>query len=228
MALYGIMRTEKRKRTAPAPAAPAALLLFRSLALELFAERKAAGEKGGAKFAAAAPCAAALLALSVPAASETACCFYGRLFPSPEAMLTSDVNERLDRGPLKGLYTIPMLREEYESILDDMDTLMREPPRSLFVMGYCAWGNLYTELPYACPAVYAFNTPESRAYLDYYRELYPDRRSDCVCIPFLDDDEVYDTNRAAANEKLAFLRERCDCEARAGRLGYIVRVSRWY
>ena len=209
-------------------AAPAALLLFRDLILELFAERKATRENGGARLRAAAPAAAALLALSVLAASETAYCFYGRLFPSPEAMLTSSVNERLDRGPLKGLYTIPMLREEYEAILADMDTLMKDPPESLFVMGYCAWGNLYTELPYACPAVYAFNTPESRAYLDYYWELYPDRRSDCVYIPFLDDDEVYDTNRAAADEKLAFLRERCDCEAAEGALGYIVRVSRWY
>ena len=228
--------------------APASILLFRSLFFELLAEHKTnntAKDKTSplekittiekekkARFLSSlqtllskTTICISIAALSVLLVSESFYCFYARLFQTPESMVSANLDSFIDRGPLKGLKTIPMLKEEYDAVLSDMDTIMKQPPSSLFVMGYCAWGNLYTELPYACPAIYAFDTVESREYLEYYWQMYPERKSDCIYIPYLDMD--YNIDRKTADEKLSFLQAHCDMSVTEGNIGYIVRINKW-
>ena len=213
--------------------APAATLLFRQTLLEAFARvragRRAAGEKTEKRLGGLLQktvCAVAALSLLVLTATEAAFSFHARLYPSPEVFTDDALSARAQRGPMKGLYTVPYLNGLYEDVLRDMDRLREWRPRSLFVANYMLWGNLYLDLPYATFSPDSYETDESRECLLYYWELHPDARPDAVYIPFFGCDNYKPLTEPAA-DLLAFMRSVCDCEVETGDAGYLLRISGW-
>ena len=214
-------------------AAPVCVFMFRQAFLESVAQLREMKVCASAHGAArrpfrpvrltAVPLAAALL---VFVASETAYCIHPMVFPTPEGMLGEPLTSHIDRGPLRGLRTIPMLKNYYEAVINDMERMKSYAPQSLLVMHFCEWCNLYLDLPYATFSPDSFDTPASRECLQFYWSLHPDARPDCVYIPFFGCDS-YDEDRPAADDKLAFMQSICDCEVRTGESGYLLKVLRW-
>ena len=214
-------------------AAPVCVFLFRQALLESMAQiRKGktavlAKEKKGRLFRisrlAPLPLLATLLVFIV---TEAVYCVHPMVFPTPEGMLGEPLASYIDRGPLKGLRTIPMLKNYYEAVLNDMDRMKSYEPRSLFVMQFCEWCNLYLDLPYATFSPDTYETEASRDCLLYFWSLHPDKKPDCVYIPTFGCNS-YDEDWQAAEEKLSFMRSLCECEVQTGEAGYLLKVLRW-
>ena len=216
--------------------APAAVLLFRETLLETLArcraEKKAAvkGEKQknqrwGELLRLAVPV-VLVLTLTVFTVTEVAFSFHARLFPSPEVFKGDPLTECAQRGPMKGIYTIPYVRGLYEDVLGDMDRLKKDSPRALFVANFMLWCNLYLDLPYATFGPDSYDTLQSRECLLYYWGLHPDTRPDVVYIPFFGCDN-YKAFPEKADDMLAFMQSICECEVETGKAGYILRISKW-
>ena len=214
---------------------PAAVLLFRQALLEAF-RRLRAGQRGAAKdkkqkkpsrnLAQNVVCAFAVLTLTVLTGTEIAYSFHARLYPSPEVMTRIPLSAKIERGPLKGLYTIPDLHDKYEAVLADMDRLREASPRALFVTDYCQWCNLYLDLPYATFSQDSYDSEKSRECLLYYWSLHPDARPDAVYIPFFGCDDYLD-HTALAEDNLAYIQSICKCEMQPGEIGYILKILSW-
>lgn len=209
--------------------APAAVLLFRQTLLErleVFRAQTSEGEKrrflprqAGLTFVSV----CTLLALTV---SETVYGFYALRFPMPEAMTGQALPETIDRGPLAGLKTTPMLKEKYDAVISDMDRLKETGPTSLYVMHFCEWCNLYLDLPYATFTPNSFDTEKSLEVQLYYWNLHPDTKPDAVYIPFFGCDN-YDADISAAEKKLAFIRSVADCSVETGEAGFLITALHW-
>ncbi|MBQ6119250.1 MAG: hypothetical protein IJK98_08465 [Clostridia bacterium] len=215
--------------------APAAVLLFRETLLETFARlrEKKQPEKGtqkknrrGKSLLKGIVCVPTVLALLVLVVSESAYCFHARFCPSPEIMTKEPMTERAERGPMKGLITIPTIKDEYDAVLRDMDRLKEAPPSSLFTADFMLWCNLYMDLPYATFGHDSFDTPESHDCLLYYWSLHPDAKPECVYIPFFGCDNYRD-HPEQTQTVLTFMKSVCDCDVEKGEAGYILRNLRW-
>lgn len=210
---------------------PAAVLLFRQALLECRAdvrlgERKETGDRALQTAGRVFYHAACVLCVGVLVVSEVCYCLYARFYPSPEALGRISLTEQIDRGPLKGLYTIPKLKEKYDAVLADMDSLQAEAPDTLLVMDYLLWGNLYLDLPYAAPTPDSYSTLLSRENLFYYWEMFPEKRPDAVYIPFFGCDDYLD-HTALAEDNLAFMQSICECEVQTGEMGYLLKILSW-
>lgn len=215
--------------------APVCVLMFRQALLETAAERKAAPQTEARKDKKPAEKKAWLRTLLlVPAVcglcalvfSEGIYCFYARRYQLPEATFSEPLTAELDRGPLKGLITLPMVKDKYDTILRDMDAVREAAPQSLFVMGDCEWCSLYLNVRNATYSTEPFETPATRETLPLFWSLHPEKRPDLIYIPYADCNYYFDQPEIPA-EKLSYIRTLCDCDVTEGEAGYMVRVLRW-
>lgn len=168
----------------------------------------------------------ALCGLCVLVFTESLYCFYARWYQLPELTFSEPLTARLEKGPLKGLITLPVIKEKYDGILRDMDGVREEAPDTFFVMGDCEWCSLYLNVRNATYSTEPFETPETRETLPLFWELHPDKRPEIIYIPYADCNYYFDQPEIPA-EKLSYIRTLCDCEVTDGEAGYIVRVLRW-
>ena len=215
--------------------APSAILLFRETLLESFGRlRKKNPQQPDSRrltrsvgfLLKGAVCISAMLTLLTMIVSAASYSFHARLFPLPEIIFGQPLSECAERGPMKGLITIPMIQKKYEAVLRDMDRLKEDPPESLFVSDFLLWCNIYLDLPYASFGPENFVTQESRDCLLYYWTLYPDARPDCAYLPFFGFDNYMD-HLPQTEDMLSFMHSVCECEVETGDAGYILRIRSW-
>ena len=215
-------------------AAPASIFMFRKAALECVAQvRKPEADdefpekKAGYLFRLARlvciPMAAALLVLL---ASEAVYSVHPKVFPMPDGIIGEQLTAQIERGPLRGLRTIRVLKGYYEAAMNDMDHMKSYDPQSMLVMDLCPWCNLYLDLPYGAFSFCYFNTPELQDCLLFYWSLNPDTKPDCIYIPFFGCD-TYDIDRDKAESELAFMQSICDCTVEEGEIGFLLQIDRW-
>ena len=214
---------------------PASLLLLRHMIGQLKENRQANVETENkdnkTKLRKQISYASTAAAMAILLLTETLFCFSVRLYQSPEAFYAKqplaagkEGTAYLDRGPLKGIYTLPEIQALYDGVLEDMDRIMAEKPKSLFTMAFCGWPNLYTKLPYGSNSLYDFTTDSLRDELYQLWEERPDKRPDCVYIPFFDPDNLI-MDADVADDKLGSLKSAFPCTVQTGKMGYIVHID---
>lgn len=85
---------------------------------------------------------------------------------------------RMNRGPLKNVYTTPEMAVWYEDVLDEIDLLKLGEDDELMVVGVAPWIYLYTEAGCGNYSTWQVHTGSTQLY-DYYA-LHPDKFPDVV------------------------------------------------
>ena len=105
----------------------------------------------------------------------------------------SELNYKIDRGPAKGIYTSETNYNEYIKTLDDIDEMYQygisEEEKIYIDMDMLietgAAYHLYIGNPISPPITYSGHEIfEDDTMLDYFYELYPDKKPDVIFIPF--------------------------------------------
>ena len=80
---------------------------------------------------------------------------------------------KMERGPLKGVYTNPDMAEHYEEVLKELDSLALTEEDKLLVVGVAPWIYLYTDAQ--CGSYSTWQIHENSLFLFTYYELHPDK-----------------------------------------------------
>ncbi len=83
------------------------------------------------------------------------------------------LDTRMERGPLKGVYTVKEQAEEYELVLEELDTLRFTEEDRLLVVGVAPWIYLYVDA--ACGSYSTWQVHEGSTQLIDYYALHPDK-----------------------------------------------------
>ena len=137
----------------------------------------------------------------------------------------------IDRGPLKGIRTIPRISAIYDDFLADLDEIKSETDGPFYVAALLPYLYLYAELPFGGYSSW-YVPADSQTRQVRYWELHPEKRPSYIYVPFYPDyyyvsrkDDPEDDEWCGA--KLAFFRTVCSCEIREGKAGYIIAVRQW-
>ena len=133
----------------------------------------------------------------------------------------SPMNEKVTRGPYKGLLTTAQVKDGYEAILTDLDRIKdAESTGPLFVMGQFPYAYLYLEMPYA--SYNAWYSGSLDRVIEYWR-VFPEKRPDYVYIPFIDYRSKYLNDIQELTDSLTVLFT--DSKVIRGKAGVIVEVT---
>ena len=83
------------------------------------------------------------------------------------------LTQRMERGPLKGVYTTEKTARWYEEVLDDLDSLELTKEDKLMVVGVAPWIYLYTDAE--CGNYSTWQVHENSTYIHDYYALHPDK-----------------------------------------------------
>ncbi|MBR5428628.1 MAG: hypothetical protein IK118_09795 [Clostridia bacterium] len=138
-----------------------------------------------------------------------------------------NLDETIDRGPLKGVVTVRFIKELVDGSLEDLDLIKSSTDGPLYIAGFCPWFYIYAQLPYsACSASYVDRDSRDRQ-LRYWK-TFPEKNPAYIYIP-LYDCRTYFTEETAEEqtigEKVEFFRKRFNTELTKGRQGYFLRVD---
>ncbi len=127
---------------------------------------------------------------------------------------------KLERGPLRGLYTSAYLRRNYDAVLADLDVIGATCSGTLYIPDLSPY--MYLSSPLRCGTLSVFFEG------DYvyerqreYWQLLPEKRPDVIYVP---NDRF--TQQIPA-DKLGFLRNICTYETQRLSAGVLLRVTEW-
>lgn len=83
------------------------------------------------------------------------------------------LDTRMERGPLKGVYTVKEQAEEYNTVLRELDGLELTEEDELLVVGVAPWIYLYTDA--GCGSYSTWQVHEGSTQLTDYYALHPDK-----------------------------------------------------
>ena len=83
------------------------------------------------------------------------------------------LDTRMERGPLKGIYTVKGQAEEYEKVLDELDALALTGEDEILVVGIAPWIYLYANA--GCGSYSTWQVYEESTQLTDYYALHPDK-----------------------------------------------------
>lgn len=197
----------------------ASAILLKELSDEMLSGKTADASCGSIKRLTAA---ALVLPLSMALMSETLWKIAGRNFSIIESsvmMNTAPLTNEIESGPLRGIKTTVKGKYVYQDILKDLDSI-RPDSGSVYIAGKFQYGYLY--LDSECPAdSTVFDTDKVEPFLLPYWEKFPDKRPDCIYVPFYDCEScmmIKDT----AQELISVFRESYSFTVRDGFAGYIL------
>lgn len=124
------------------------------------------------------------LFLSVVGSTEGIILFFRR-WTRFEITAYGDTSASVEKGPLKGIYTAPEMKKNYELVLEDLDYIKSVSDGTLYIADLCPWYYFYTGLDMGTYTAYYVETDginRNKAYWD----LHPDKLPDSVFIPFFD------------------------------------------
>ena len=203
----------------------ASVLLIRSLASECFAEKKENGKGKSAQRIAACLCllpvAAALCCETVWKVAEYDYRVVESTFMRTDEKLTSEI----ESGPLKGIKTSLRVKLIIGNMTRDLDAIKSKYGDKIYVAGAQQWTYLYLEDSYtACSAM--FNEHNIELSQMTYWELHPDRKPDCVYIPWYDPESYLSVRQGAERVKELF-GSLCSFDIEEGASGYILYNLEW-
>lgn len=83
------------------------------------------------------------------------------------------LTEKMERGPLKNVYTTPETAGWYEEVLDELDTLELTKEDKLMVVGVAPWIYLYADAE--CGNYSTWQVHENSTYIHDYYALHPEK-----------------------------------------------------
>lgn len=83
------------------------------------------------------------------------------------------LDTRMERGPLKGVYTVKEQAEEYELVLEELDALALTEEDEILVVGIAPWIYLYADA--GCGSYSTWQVYEESTQLTDYYALHPDK-----------------------------------------------------
>lgn len=234
---------------------PAVLIMIKKIVGEIRAEiasrdgtgKDTAKEKARGVLQRVAIAALCLVVASAPL-GEIGSFIYEMKYPYFEHRFGDFKDEKLDtkieRGPYKGLVTVPSAAKIYEKLMDDMDAIKDGGDGAFYVYDY-ALLFLYVDRPYSVySAWYVDRDFESRQLL--YWKLHPDKFPEYVYIPkyecrgffnitnlapirarygdFVEMFEVSADTNDPTKDRLRFWTKNYDCEVTESDVGYTLRI----
>lgn len=112
------------------------------------------------------------------------------------------LDTRLDKGPMKGIYTTEENAVLYRDVLRDMDDLALTPQDRLFVVGIAPWMYLYTDAE--CASHSTWETLETDPLIRIYYELHPEKLPTVVYF-YKYEEDVLETDLARYFEDLGYV-----------------------
>lgn len=88
------------------------------------------------------------------------------------------LTRKMERGPLKGVYTTPETARWYGEVLDELDGLGLTKEDQLMVVGVAPWIYLYTEA--GCGNYSTWQVHENSTYIHDYYALHPEKFPDVL------------------------------------------------
>ena len=96
------------------------------------------------------------------------------------------LTQRMERGPLKGVYTSPETAQWYEEVLAELDSLHMTSKDRLLVVGVAPWIYLYAEA--GCGSYSTWQVHEGSTQLYDYYALHPEKYPNIIYIIHWADD----------------------------------------
>ena len=84
-----------------------------------------------------------------------------------------ELTARMERGPLKGVYTAPDVARWYQTVLKDIDGLKLTAEDKLMIVGVAPW--IYVYVDAQCGNYSTWQVHENSTYLFSYYEVHPDK-----------------------------------------------------
>ena len=84
-----------------------------------------------------------------------------------------ELSERMERGPLKNVYTTPEMADWYAQVLDELDMLNLTEEDEIMVVGVAPWIYLYVDA--GCGNYSTWQVHENSTQLYDYYALHPDK-----------------------------------------------------
>lgn len=197
----------------------ASAILLRGLLKEITSEKAADDVRGRTKRLTAAVLA---VPLCLALLSETVWKVAGRNFSIIESsvgMNTAPLTNEIENGPMRGIKTTVKGKYVYQDILKDLDRI-RPDAGSVYIAGKFQYGYLY--LDSECPAdSTVFDTDKTEPFLLPYWEQFPEKRPDCIYVPFYDCESCLMIKDTAA-ELISVFRKSYSFTVTDGVAGYIL------
>lgn len=112
--------------------------------------------------------------------------FYLRMTYACGDQRTPLLTQRMERGPLKGVYTTEETAGWYEEVLEELDSLQLTKEDRLMVFGVAPWIYLYTEA--GCGSYSTWQVYEGSTQLYDYYALHPDKFPNVIYMAHWADD----------------------------------------
>lgn len=203
----------------------ASVLFVCAFASECLAEIKASGKEKTVRRAVAClclvPAAAALCCEAVWKTEEYSYRVVESTFMQTDEALTSEI----ESGPFKGIKTSFRVKLIIGNMTRDLDRIKNEYGDKIYVAGAQQWTYLYLENSYtACSAM--FDERNIAVSQMTYWEQHPDRKPDCVYIPWNDPESYLSVRQGAERVKEQF-GSLCSFDSEEGAAGYILYNLEW-
>ncbi|MBQ6020106.1 MAG: hypothetical protein IJL26_08000 [Clostridia bacterium] len=128
---------------------------------------------------------------------------------------------KLERGPLRGLYTSSSVSRKYNAALDDLDVINATCSGTLYIPELAPYMYLYSTLRCGTLSVFFEGDYVYDRQRDYWT-LLPEKRPDAIYVP-----NDWFAKQQIPEEKLAFVKSVCSYEAQRLGAGILFRVKDW-
>ena len=206
-----------------------AVLALRDLIAELRTEAQSetAPKRNGAPDPLTAVCAA--IALTALIGGEL--CNFALMRPVQpveyinHAAETADMTAQIERGPLKGVRTLPEIKAMADGAMNDMDQIISRTEGPVYVANFCPWFYLYMDLPYGVHSA-SFVADDSTDRLLRYWTKFPEKQPEYIYVPLFDCRTYFDEPGADATavETIRFLQTVFRLDTERGEQGYLLQV----
>ena len=144
-------------------------------------------------------------------------------------------NQRIDKGPHKGIYTSEMIKKYLDAYFNDMDTIAAMSEKAPHITGMMPYAYLYLDRDYPIYTTYLFADDDMKfeERTDIYWQLHPEKRPDIIyipvrAIPYQAHPKYYDYERYREMPEEEFVSfDWFEGMAVKGEGGVIVKVTKW-
>ena len=153
--------------------------------------------------------------------------YMGHMHETERGYCASDapLDTRIEDGVLKGIITTRELAENNEKSVADAVTINETGREKLWVIDYDTTVYFNAGVSVCSPAIHL--TGDFWGTEEAWWEMHPEKRPDIAYVPF-STLSYLEFGDISSEEKLSYLREHAEIEVTEGKIGYIVKINRWY
>ena len=139
--------------------------------------------------------------------------------------MQQSLDQKIDKGPLKGIKTTANIMTWYDNMLEDMDAVMQYGNGPLYVHYISPLPYLYASLPIGTYSVWGDEDLEMDREVRYWT-LHPDKIPSVIYLPLYDSTVYVPLEESFIETEMAKLDALFDYDVSEGKAGYILKVNK--